>query len=263
MPRDKPILKNWESHKLAAAWIGHATVLLRIGGATILTDPVLSHRLGVGFGLFTVGLKREMAAALQVQELPKIDLILISHAHMDHLDRPTLARLKKTTPVVTAARTGDLIRDLGFHRVTELRWGDSTRVAGVNITACPVTHWGARTFHDTYRGYNGYVLDDGRRRVLFTGDTADHDFRGIGGIDLAIIGIGAYDPYIAAHATPEQAWAMADQVRARWLLPIHHSTFRLSHEPMSEPMQRMLAVANAQTNRLIIREIGGEWFCDD
>jgi len=262
-PRLKPNLTNWESRKLAAAWLGHATLLLRIGGKTILTDPVLSHRIGVGFGLFTVGLKREIAAALQVNELPKIDLILSSHAHMDHLDRPTLARLKKTTPVVAAPRTGDLIRDLGFHRLTELGWGDSTQLGDVNITACPVTHWGARTFRDTWRGYNGYVLDDGKHRVLFTGDTADHDFRGIGSVDLAIIGIGAYDPYIAAHATPEQAWAMADQVRARWLLPIHHSTFKLSHEPMSEPMQRMLVAAGPEASRLIIREIGGEWFCDD
>jgi L-ascorbate metabolism protein UlaG (beta-lactamase superfamily) len=258
-PRHKPLLRDWASHKLAAAWIGHATVLLRIGGKTILTDPVLSHRIGVGFGLFTVGLKREFAAALRPRELPPIDLILISHAHMDHLDRPTLARLKKTIPVVTASKTSDLIGDLGFHWVTELGWGDSMRFGDVNITACEVKHWGARMFNDRYRGYNGYVLDDGRHRVLYGGDTADHDFRNITSVDLAILGIGAYDPYIAAHATPEQAWSMARQIGARWLLPIHHSTFRLSHEPMDEPMRRMVAAAGDEHKRLIIREIGGEW----
>jgi L-ascorbate metabolism protein UlaG (beta-lactamase superfamily) len=114
-------------------------------------------------------------------------------------------------------------------------------------------------FNDRYRGYNGYVLDDSAHRVFYGGDSAYREFADVNSVDLAILGIGAYDPYIAAHATPEQAWAMARQVGARWLLPIHHSTFRLSHEPMDEPMQRMVAAAGDEHKRLIIREIGGEW----
>ena len=256
----KPDLSHWEQQELAAAWIGHATVLLRIGGMTLLTDPVFSSRVGIGLGLMTGGPRRLVAPALALRELPKIDLILISHAHFDHLDRPTLVRLPKTTPVVTAHQTGDLIADLGFRRVTELAWGQKTAVGELTITAAEVNHWGARTIYDRHRGFNAYLLEAGKRRVLYGGDTAYHEgFKSLRKVDLAILGIGAYDPYIAAHATPEQAWEMGDHVRADFVLPMHHSTFRLSHEPTAEPMERMLTVAGNDADRVVAREIGGQW----
>jgi L-ascorbate metabolism protein UlaG (beta-lactamase superfamily) len=264
-PRVKPCLKGWEDRELAAVWIGHATVLLRVGGMTILTDPVLSSRVGVGLGLFTGGPRRLVAPALSVNELPKLDLILISHAHFDHLDRPTLARLPKRTPVVTAHDTQDLVRDLGFRDVTEMDWGDVLEFDnGVRFTAREVSHWGARTFYDMHRGFNAYLIESPKARVLYGGDTAYYEgFRDIGrdlgGVDLAIFGIGGYDPYLAAHANPEQAWAMADHVKAERILPMHHSTFRLSHEPVAEPMRRMLEAAGRDTDRIVVREVGGQW----
>jgi L-ascorbate metabolism protein UlaG (beta-lactamase superfamily) len=262
--RIKPDLSDWENQELAAVWIGHATVLLRIGGVTLITDPVLSHRVGVGLGLITGGPRRLVAPALGVRDLPPIDLILISHAHFDHLDRPTLARLPKRIPVVAAHHTSDLIRDLGFRRITELRWEEKTRLAGLTITAKEVKHWGARTFYDQHRGYNAYLIESPKHRVLYGGDTAYHDgFKDIGGVDLGIFGIGAYDPYIAAHATPEQAWMMADHCRARRIMPIHHSTFRLSYEPMHEPIERMLAAAGNDVDRIVAREVGHQWSADN
>ena len=260
-PRFKPDLKDRENYELAACWIGHATVLLRIHGTTILTDPVLSNRIGVGLGLFTGGPQRLVGPALTAAELPKIDLILISHAHFDHLDRPTLARLPKRTPVVTAHATRDLVTDLGFRKVTELHWGDEAELPnGLRLTAREVAHWGARTFYDMHRGFNAYLIESPRRRVLYGGDTAYFDgFRDVGKVDLAIFGIGAYNPYVAAHATPEQAWAMADHVNAERILPMHHSTFRLGHEPVSEPIERMLAAAGRDEARVCVREVGGVW----
>jgi L-ascorbate metabolism protein UlaG (beta-lactamase superfamily) len=260
-PRFKPDLKGWENYELAAAWIGHATVLLRIHGTTILTDPVMSNRVGVGLGLFTGGPRRLVAPALAARELPKIDLILISHAHFDHLDRPTLARLPRRIPVVTADQTGDLVTDLGFRRVTELRWRERLELDnGLSLTARKVNHWGARTFYDMHRGFNAYLIESPRRRVLYGGDTAYFDgFRDIGKVDLAIFGIGGYDPYLAAHANPEQAWQMADHVKAERILPMHHSTFRLSFEPVGEPIERMLTVAGRDTDRVCVREVGGMW----
>ena len=256
----QPDLRDWEKHELAAVWIGHATVLLRLGGMNILTDPVFSDRVGISLGIMTGGPQRLRAAALTPRQLPRIDLILLSHAHFDHLDRPSLVRLPKQTPVIAAHHTVDLIRDLGFRRTSELRWGESARVGNLEVTAAKVNHWGARTFYDRHRGFNAYLLDAGGRRVLYGGDTAYHEgFKDLKTVDLAIMGIGAYDPYIAAHATPEQAWAMADHVRADYIMPMHHSTFRLSHEPVGEPMQRMLAAAGRDDARIVARDIGGQW----
>src|SRR3954470_23485675 len=113
-PAHTPDLRNWQNHDLAATWIGHATILLRMAGLTIMTDPVFFNRVGLGMGLVTVGPRRLLAPALALRKLPKLDLILISHAHFDHLDRPTLMRLPKHVPVVTAHRTHDLIHDLGY-----------------------------------------------------------------------------------------------------------------------------------------------------
>jgi L-ascorbate metabolism protein UlaG (beta-lactamase superfamily) len=260
-PRLKIDFNGWNDHDLAAAWVGHATVVLRLGGKTILTDPVFSHRVGIGMGLLTAGPRRLVAAAVTVRDLPKIDLILLSHAHFDHLDRPTLARLPRHTPMIVAAQTRDLVADLGFRHIRETTWGQSVRVGRVTIATMQAQHWGARTFHDEQRTYNSYLLrDDAGHSVFFGGDTAHtHAFDGIGPIDLAILGIGAYDPYVAAHATPEQAWLMAQAMPARHFFPMHHSTFRLSQEPTAEPLQRLLAAAGDNAHQVVVREVGGMW----
>lgn len=259
----QPDLSNWNDRELAAVWIGHATVLLRMAGMTILTDPVFSSRVGLGLGLMTAGPRRLVSPALSIRQLPPIDLLLISHAHFDHLDRPTLSRLPRHMPVVTAHHTSDLLRDIGFDSITELRWGESTTVGALKITAQQVVHWGARTFYDQHRGYNAYLLEGANRRVLYGGDSAYHDgFKSIaesGKLDLAAIGIGAYNPYIRAHANPEQAWEMAQMARADHVFPMHHSTFRLSHEPDGEPLERFLTAAGKDVDRVAIREIGGMW----
>jgi L-ascorbate metabolism protein UlaG (beta-lactamase superfamily) len=256
----RPDLRGWENHELAAIWIGHATMLLRVGGMTILTDPVFSNRIGVGMGLMTAGPMRCVAPALKIKELPAVDLIVVSHAHFDHLDIPTLARLGKHVPVITSDRNSDLLRQAGFDRITELRWGEFSKMNGLKVTACEVRHWGARTFYDQHRGFAGFVFESGKRRVLFGGDTAYHEkFRSIGKVDLAILGIGAYNPFVYMHATPEQAYEMANHVRADHMIPMHHSTFRLSREPMNEPMQRLMERAGKDPHRIVIREVGGMW----
>jgi L-ascorbate metabolism protein UlaG (beta-lactamase superfamily) len=256
----KPNLARWNDSTLAATWIGHATVLLRIGGKTLLTDPVLSSRIGLGLGLFTGGPKRFVAPALNISELPPIDLILISHAHFDHLDRPTLYRLPKNIPIVTATHTRDLIVDLGFNRITEMKWGDQLHFDSLTLTAWPVKHWGARTFFDLHRGYNAYLIESPQKKVLYAGDTAYcESFRDLPPVDLAIFGIGAYNPYITAHATPEQVLSMADDCRAERILPMHHSTFRLSHEPMEEPIARMQSALSGNPDRLVLHDIGQLW----
>lgn len=256
----KPDLSDWQQRELSAVWVGHATVLLRIGGVTILTDPVFSPRVGIGLGLLTAGPVRQQQPAIAIRDLPPVDIILQSHAHFDHLDRPSLARLPKSAQVVTFKGVGDLLDDLHFASVTQMQWGESAVIQGVKITGLPVVHWGARTFFDKHRQYGAFLIEAGGRRLLFGADTAYHDqWRGIGPVDLAIVGIGAYDPYIAAHATPEQAVAMADHADAKYIMPIHHSTFILSHEPLAEPIRRLRAAAADRPERAVIGRVGETW----
>ena len=228
---------RWHDRGIHAAWIGHSTVLLRIDGFTILTDPVFSLRAGIHLGLTTLGVKRMVEPALAIERLPRIDLILLSHAHMDHFDLPSLRALEsRKTAVVTAHRTSDLLRVGRYGSVRELGWRAEAQIGPASIRAFEVNHWGARLRTDSYRGYNGYLIHIGRWRVLFAGDTADtRKLRGVAGPhrpDLAIMPIGAYDPWIRFHCTPEQAWRMAGEANAEHILPVHHSTFRLGREPV-------------------------------
>jgi L-ascorbate metabolism protein UlaG (beta-lactamase superfamily) len=256
--------ENWPPEGLHAAWIGHATVLIRIDGFTILTDPVFSASIGIKIGPYVLGMKRLVAPSIDVSELPVPDLILVSHAHMDHLDRPSLRRLENPrTTVITAASTSDLLRVSRYGAVHELRWGESRQVGPAKVQAFEVRHWGARTRTDVHRGYNGYLIEAGRYRVVFGGDTAYTDeFRRIRSsrpVDLAIMPIGAYNPWIYSHCTPEQALAMANQANAEFVLPVHHRTFKLSNEPLGEPMERLLAASSPNEHRIPVREIGGEF----
>lgn len=253
-----PDLSRWNQYRLAVLWIGHATVLIRIGGMTILTDPVFSTRIGLGLGLFTAGPQRLYRPAIAWTQLPPLDAVLISHAHFDHLDRPSLARLSKRVPVIAAAGLRDLIQDMGFQTIVELDWGASWNLGNVDLTSIPVQHWGARTFLDRHRGFCGFLIESSQDRLVFGADSAYQTYwESLAPVELAIVGIGAYDPYVAAHATPEQAWQMArHHLQARYIVPIHHSTFRLSHEPVDEPIRRFLQAAGEESSWVVIRRIG-------
>ena len=255
---------EWSDRGLYAAWVGHATVLLKIDGATILTDPVFSRRIGINLGIGTLGVKRLVAPALAIRDLPKIDLILLSHAHFDHFDRPSLRRLEsRGTHVITASRTADLLRPKRYGSVSELGWGAGTRVGPFTVKAFQVKHWGARVHRDTWRGYNGYTIEAGRYRVLFGGDTAaTTTFRSLKTsrpFDLAIMPVGAYNPWIRNHCTPEQAWHMAGEAGSEFFLPIHHQTFALSREPYLEPIERVQAAAGNHPDRVALQRIGQEF----
>jgi len=259
-----PDLSQWPQTGLHAAWIGHSTVFLSLDGFTILTDPVFSAKIGVNFGPMTIGLKRLVAPAVPFENLPRPDLILLSHAHMDHFDIPSLRSLEHPeSAVVMASRTADLLRADNYGDVHELNWGETVQIGSATVRAFEVLHWGARMRNDTYRGYNGYLIECGRFRVVFGGDTAyTHTFRALRtsrAVDLAIMPIGAYNPWIKVHANPEQALSMADDAGADHILPVHHRTFELGREPAGEPMERLLRAAGASPDRICLREIGQEF----
>jgi L-ascorbate metabolism protein UlaG (beta-lactamase superfamily) len=264
-----PKSPNWErltTSPLAAAWVGHSTVLVRIGDRWVLTDPVFSHRIGVKVGPWTFGMGRLAPPHFEAEQLPPVDVVLLSHAHFDHLDKPSLRRLvRPDTTVITASNTGRLI-PRGFGDVRELHWDQETTLGPLTFRAIKPAHWGARTAWDRHRGYNAYVIGGASAgagstsRLLYAGDTAETDaFKEVGGADLSIFGIGAYDPWIHAHATPEQVWSMHQQAGAKYLLPVHHSTFKLSDEPLEEPLQRLVAAAGSDEDRVILAEPGQAW----
>jgi len=259
-----PYPKKWPDYGLHAAWLGHSTVLLKIDGFTILTDPVLGKRCGVRMGPVTVGLRRMVAPAMLRPQLPHIDLILLSHAHFDHFDLRTLRSLENSgTAVVTASNTSDLLRVRRYGSVQEIGWGDRLRVGPLSILGIRVRHWGARLRTDTHRGFNGYLIESRRHRVVFGGDTAMTDAfrvaRSSRPVDLAILPIGAYDPWIRSHCNPEQAWRMGADCGAEHLLPVHHQTFRLGREPYFEPVERFVAAAGSRPERVVATRIGQEW----
>jgi len=248
-PKFIPDPQLWPEHSVTAAWLGHSTVLVNFYGLTILTDPVLGKRVGADTWVGTVGAKRLIAPALLPRQLPQIDLVLLSHAHMDHLDPVTLRALPGRPFAVTAHATTDLLADTGLRSPEALRWGQKNRIrtshGDVDIHAFEVNHWGARWKVDNYRGYNGYVVEREGKKLVFGGDTAwissFRDLRVFGTFDLAIMPIGAYQPWICSHCTPEQAVRMVNDAGANYLLPIHFKTFAFGREGSTEPITRLEA----------------------
>jgi L-ascorbate metabolism protein UlaG (beta-lactamase superfamily) len=267
----KPKPSSWSDDNLTAAWLGHSTVLINFFGLWILTDPVFSSRIGIRLPFLTIGPKRLTAPALTFAELPPIDLVVLSHAHFDHIDRPSLKLFGKTTRVITAARTRDLLHGTKFGEVIEMDWNKSVRLVlrgmEIKISAFRAQHWGARLQYDEHRHYNSYVISRNDRRIIYAGDTAMTDafakLRDGKPFDLAIMSIAAYDPWIRAHATPEQAVAMADAAGARFIMPIHHQTFRLSVEPFREPIERFIRALAHAPKRIALREIGETFVLSD
>jgi L-ascorbate metabolism protein UlaG (beta-lactamase superfamily) len=254
----------WPDSALTIASLGHATLLMNYFGVRLISDPTLYDRIGLALdSIVTFGPRRYVAPPLAPNALGPIDVILVTHAHMDHLDIPSLEALPKSATVIACAKCAALIRPLGFNDVRELNWGESTTVKGLTVTAMAARHWGKRwpPFGTVY-GYNSYVLDRGGRRMLLACDSAYTDaFAALTSRPpvVAAFSIGAYDPWIHNHANPEQVWTMFQQSGARYLVPIHWGTFRLSKEPMDEPLSRLLKDAGTRADAVVLRQLGSSW----
>jgi L-ascorbate metabolism protein UlaG (beta-lactamase superfamily) len=262
-PTARPTPLEWKDDTITGSCLGHSTVILNFHGVRIITDPVFSKRVGPGISPFVLGPKRYLQPALPPREISAPDVIVLSHAHFDHLDRPSLKKFSRDTPVITARSTADLLKR--FRHVHELDWGQSitltSRGQTIRITALPVSHWGARMVRDDHRGYNAYHLERAGRGICFAGDTAYTDsFAALRNAEselaLMIMPIGAYDPWIRVHCSPEQAAAMAREAGARYFVPVHHETFKLSSEPMDEPAARIRAAFANEPDRLLAVRVG-------
>jgi L-ascorbate metabolism protein UlaG (beta-lactamase superfamily) len=227
------LYRQVQSDDLAVTFVGHATLLLQWRGLNILTDPNFVPRVVVP--------KRLVDPGIPIEQLPPLDLIVVSHAHLDHLVKPSLRKLGKEVPVVVPTGLAELITPLGFRRVYELNWWDVYEGDDFKVIHVPAKHWGRRTPHDRERGYGGFVIERHGHHVYFAGDTAYFKgFLEIGRafpIDLALLPIGAYRPhsYRQVHCNPEDALQAFEDMQARYMVPIHWGTFRLTSEPIHEP----------------------------
>jgi L-ascorbate metabolism protein UlaG (beta-lactamase superfamily) len=235
--------------EVGVTFIGHSSFLVQAGGLNLLFDPV--------FSTWLILLRRQRRPGVRPRDLPPIDVVLLSHAHMDHLDRASLRRVVRLTrrrtgraPVVVVPNdVGDIVRGVGLAEVIELRWWESYVAGGLTITHTPAKHWGTRWIMDGHRGYGGYLVEGGARRIYYSGDTAYFaGFREIGARlrpEVALLPIGAYTPdsYRAVHTSPEDALQAFQDLGAEWMVPMHYGTFWLSEEPLEEPLPRLLASA--------------------
>ena len=267
MSKLRPTPEKWLDNEVTVAWLGHASFLINFFGTKIIIDPALGLRIGITpLGAKTIGPRRYVSAGLNSGEVGPVDLLIVSHAHTDHFDYPTLRQLQSiNTIAVTAKNTTHLWKGLNFRSVEEMHWSDCKLLAGVNVKAIEGKHWGARLPWNKGMKANSFLLSKNGINIFFGGDTGyteliKQQLNRIP-IDLSIIGIAAYSPksFEASHATPEQAWRMVEEMSAKWVIPMHWGTFKLSNEPMGEPIVRFRQASGEQMDKIAIQEVGASW----
>lgn len=250
--------------RLRTTWLGHSTVLLEIDGHRILTDPVFGDRASpVSFA----GPKRFHPVPAQIDELPALDAVLISHDHYDHLCASTMATLVKmhTVPIVTSLGVGARLEAMGIQpeRIHELDWGETWDVRGIRVTATPCQHFSGRSLSDRDATlWSSWVIQSDRHKVFFSGDTGiTEQFRETGAaygpFDLVLLEIGAFHPVAAAiHLGPENALKVFEMLGGGTLLPVHWGTFDLAIHPWDEPAETLVRLATEQSLRVITPKLG-------
>lgn len=241
---DGAALRAVEPH---LTWVGHATFLLRLGGQLVAVDPVWSERVGP--------VRRSCAPGVALDRVPPVDLVTVSHAHLDHLDVPSLRRLAALGPAaprfVVPKDNADVLHGAGLGNVVELGWWESTTHGDLRITLVPAQHWSMRAPWDRNRRlWGGFVYESAEGTAYHAGDTAFSDavFGAIAArfprIDWAMLPIGAYEPTWfmgAQHIGPEDAGRAWEILGARTFVAMHWGTFALTDEPPGEPPQRVRA----------------------
>ena len=252
--------------QVAVTFVNHATFLLQTAGATIVTDPVFAGRAGP-FGIG--GPPRVRRPGLALADLPRVDLVLQSHDHYDHMDLAALRALaRRDNPLVlTGLGNARHLRGIGLRRVVELDWGAAHVAGATRVTYVPAQHFSARTPFNRNRAlWGGFHVDGDGLRVLFCGDSgyAGHfrDIRAVlGAPDLALVPIGAYEPrwfMQVAHMNPEDAVQAHQDLGAAQSVAMHFGCFQLTDEPFDEPVRRLgpaLDAAGVPRERFRVLEV--------
>jgi L-ascorbate metabolism protein UlaG (beta-lactamase superfamily) len=246
------------------AWFGHSTVILNIAGAIILTDPVFSKRVSplpfIGSRSFPY------SSAPKIEELPDIDFVLLSHDHYDHLDYPSIVKIKNRvkyflTPLGVSA---DLINwGVPREKIIELDWWESRSIGAITFTCAPARHFSGRKLIDSYQTlWCSWVLVAGSHRLFFGGDSGyGEHYRKIGErygpFDLAMLECGQFNDYWRyVHELPEQVMIACSDLRGKKLLPLHWGKFCISLHGWKEPIEKLLSHANGRGNDIIAPQIG-------
>ena len=250
----KEVLKNLEKYKDDdyVAWIGHATFLIKLGNTTIITDPLFSKNAGP----LIFGPKRYVDPAINLKEIPEVNLFLLTHNHYDHLDYRTIKKFPyKKAKVLTPLRLGKYFTRNGFSEVQEMDWYDQTEVNDLKITLMPAVHWSKRTLTDTNKTlWGSFLIEYKNKKIFFACDTGyGNIYKELGNkygpIDLTFVNIGAYDfrPMFEKsiyHANPEEALNIGQDLKSKKVLGMHWGTAILSLEDPFEPPARFKNATN-------------------
>lgn len=236
-----PVLSAPPEGKARVTWIGHASFFVQFEEHSVLFDPNWATWMGI--------VKRLQHPGILQEHMPDVDLVLVSHAHFDHLHKRSLRGVEARDGIVVPRGSGSLVKRLGFPHVREMKIWEEQMVSGLRILHTPCHHWGARFGHDTHRDYGGFVVASEKRSVFHCGDSAYFGgFKKIGAredIDIALMPIGAYETPSGrdVHMNPEEALDAFEDLGAAMMIPMHYGTFILGNEPPEEPLERLLAEA--------------------
>jgi len=247
------VLENLEKYKNDnyVAWIGHATFLIKLGNTTIITDPVFSKNMGP----LIFGPKRYVDPAINLNEIPEVNLFLLTHNHYDHLDYRTIKKFPyKKANVITPLKLGKYFTRNKFNKVKEMDWYDQTQVNDLKITLMPAVHWSKRTLTDDNKTlWGSFLIEYKDKKIFFACDTGYGNVykdlgKKYGPIDLTFINIGAYDfrPMFEKsvyHTNPEEALNIAQDLKSKKVIGMHWGTVVLSLEQIMEPPVRFKANA--------------------
>ncbi|MGZ4509452.1 MAG: MBL fold metallo-hydrolase [Blastococcus sp.] len=262
IPLVRPELPQ-DADELAVTWFGHSSALIEVDGHRVLVDPVWGHRVSPSPLL---GPTRLHPVPVQIERLPQVDAVLISHDHYDHLDLPTVQAIlrEQEAPFVVPLGIGVHLRRWGVpdSRIIELDWDQSTTIGPLSLTCTEARHFSGRFFSRNTTLWSSWVIAGPRHRVFFGGDTGyTPAFAGIGArlgpFDLTLMPVGAYnEAWAAMHMNPEEAVRAHGDLGGRVLLPVHWATFNLAFHRWAEPVERLLAAAEGSGTTVVVPQPG-------
>jgi L-ascorbate metabolism protein UlaG (beta-lactamase superfamily) len=245
-----------------ATWLGHSTVLVELDGVRVLTDPVWGAQLSP---VPLLSPKRFQPVPLSIETLPEIDVVIISHDHFDHLDRPSVERLaRRNVPFVTALGVGAHLASWGVpvETIRELDWWESVEVSGLTITAAPAQHFSGRSLIRNRTLWASFAVRAQNHAFFFSGDTGlTTEYAQIrerlGPFDLVMLEVGAYHPaWGDIHLGPDNALKALALLGGGPLLPVHWGTFDLALHAWDEPAEALLSLAPKQDVALMMPRLG-------